>query len=201
MSRIQNTPKAMLRIYGCTYVGQPFKFKPFAKMSAATIILAQSIISASSIDEIYEIVKAVAEEPSIKKHYDEMSQNIGAVWFAEEAFVNAWGWWVGNSEAKGSYKPQKHNRKHLTQIQGNVEKFLKFAMEKYWSVLGSESKKPFGQCYFVDHDVLIERYAHIDGDHDSLEDEVEEDESFDRSMVRIVSIHRKKKYIQLGFNF
>jgi hypothetical protein len=203
MSKIQNTPLDISRMNGCTNVVQPFKFKPFVGMSAATIFLAQSIASASSIDEIREIIKAIAEEQSIKKYYDEMSRNAAAVWFAEEAFVNAWGWWTGNIEARGCYKPHKHNQMYLLKIKGDVEKFLKFAMGKYWSVLGSESKKPFGQCYFVDHDVLIEKYAHIVDEYDALDDEIdaENESKFDRSLVRIAKIDRKTKHVQLEFDF
>jgi hypothetical protein len=76
-------------------------------------------------------------------------------------------------------------------------------MGKYWSVLGSESKKPFGQCYFVDHDVLIEKYAHIVDEYDALDDEIdaENESKFDRSLVRIAKIDRKTKHVQLEFDF
>jgi hypothetical protein len=203
MSKIQNTPSEILRKYGCANVVKPFMYQPFEKMSSSTICLAQSINSVTSIDRVYEIVKAIAEEPSINEKYGEMSRNAAAVWFAEEAFVNTWGWWVENIEAKGNYKPHEHNQKYLKQIQGDVEKFLKFALDKYWSVLGSESKKYFGQCYFVDHDVLIENYAHIMDEYDALDDEIdaENESKFDRSLVRIAKIDRKTKYVQLGIDF
>jgi hypothetical protein len=203
MSKIQNTPLDIFRMNGCISAVQPFKFKPFVNMSSNAICLAQSLNSLTSIDRVYEIVKAMAEEPSINEKYGEMSRNAAAVWFAEEAFVNAWGWWTGNIEARGCYKPHEHNREYLLKIKDDVEKFLKFAMGKYWSVLGSESKKSFGQCYFVDHDVLIEKYAHVVDEYDALDDEIdaENESKFDRSIVRIAKIDRKTKCVQLEFDF
>ena len=206
MSKIQNAPEEILRIYGCTNELNQNKGKRVGKFNyvekfyfsrdPAVEFLVKDYQYCDE-DQILVIFYAAKNIYSLKNLCNKYENDKCAVQEGERVVKGLWGHWCGDKKMAMFYKPHASTMQKITSIKADSIAFLRLCMKKYSSVLKSaicDSKLP--SAYLMAHDkvmLIAEEY----GD----EEEEEEEEVFDRSIVKIAWIRHKTKYVQLGFNF
>ena len=206
MSKIPNTPEEILRIQGCANVVQPIKGKrvgkftynekfDFTKDPAVEFLIKD--YQYCDEDQILVTFHAAKNIYSLKNLCTKHENDKCAMQEGERVVKGLWGHWSGDKEMAMLYKPHASTMRNIISIEGDSITFLKLCMKKYSSALKSaicDSKLP--SAYLMTHDkvmILAEECEYSDGE------EIEE-EIFDRSIVKIGSIHRKTKHVQLAFN-